>query len=115
MNVSIGPEGYGSVILDGSGNGSVRVGPLTAREVWHPSNVHVQVTTNTNEATCTVYVGDQPIQRNFRDLTFTGSSGDSSDKISADTVQCGHYVWAVWSGGDAGARAVMNVTGTKDI
>jgi hypothetical protein len=115
VNVPIGPEGFGSVVLDGSGNGTVKVGPLTAREVWHPANAHVQASTNVNEAVCTIYVGDTATQSNFRDSTFTGSSGDSTDKIGADIVKSPHKIFAVWTGGDAGSRATLQVTGTKDV
>ena len=114
-SVSIGPEGQGIVSLNGSGAGTAKVGPLTAREVWNPSNVHVSVATHTNEATCNIYVGEDASQKNFRDATFTGSSGDSSDAISSDVVSVGHFIWAVWTGGDPGSQAIMRVTGTKTI
>lgn len=115
MITSIGPEGQGIVTLDGSGNGTTKVGPLSAREVWEPANVHVSVSTNMNEATCNIYVGEDISQKNFRDATFSGSSGDATDKVSADMVKHGHYVWAVWTGGDAGSQAIMRVTGTRNI
>lgn len=106
-----------TVTLNGSGNGTAKLGPLTARETWYPSNVHVRTnqTSVTNEATCAIYVGDQAITWNFRDTTFTGSSGDSTGKVSADRIRSGQYVWAVWTGGDAGAVAVLNVTGERDV
>lgn len=104
-----------SVQLDGSGNGTAKTGPLSARETWQPSNVHVSVSTATNEAVCNIYVGDAAQQRNFRDATFTGSSGDSSDRVNADTVTVGAYVWAVWTGGDPGAMATLSVTGSKMV
>jgi hypothetical protein len=103
------------VILNGSGNGTAKIGPVSAREVWSPQNVHVRTSTNADEATCLIYVGDSAIQANFRDGTFTGSSGDSSDRVSADTVKVGAHVWAVWSGGDPGATATVNVTGHKEV
>lgn len=103
------------VTLNGSGNGTAKVGPLSAREVWHPANVHVSVATNTNEAVCNVYAGVDATPPNFRDATFSGSSGDSTDKVSADTIKCGQYVFAVWTGGDANQVATMTVTGTKTI
>jgi hypothetical protein len=104
-----------TVKLDGSGNGTLKLGPIGAREVWHPENIHLSVATNTNEAQCNVYVGDSPIASNFRDGTFSGSSGDSTDRINADVVKVGAYVWAVWTGGDANAIATAIVTGTKDV
>jgi hypothetical protein len=104
-----------SVQLDINGNGKVQIGPLSAAEVWHPASVHVSVTTANNEAVCNIYVGDNTDQRNFRDATFTGSSGDSSDRVSADIVKVGHYIMAVWTDGDPRATASLSITGTKDI
>lgn len=104
-----------AVVLDGSGNGTVQIGPLSALETWHPQNVHVSASSATKEATCAVYVGNTVQPRCFRDQTFTGSSGDSSDRVNADVVTTGAYVFAVWQGGDAGATATLTVTGTRDI
>ena len=104
-----------TVKLNGSGAGTARVGPISARETWTPGNASVSVSSNTNEATCSIYVGDSATQRNFVDSTFTGSSGDSSDRLGASTVKVGAYVFAVWSGGDAGATATLTVTGTKEL
>lgn len=104
-----------TVILDGTGNGTAKVGPLSAREVWTPQNVHISVSTDVNEAVCNIYVGDSADPRNFRDATSSGSIGDSSDRVNADVVKCSQYVWAVWTGGDPGSIATLNVTGTKTI
>lgn len=105
-----------SVVLNASGNGTVSLGPLTAREVWHPANVHVQANQNpVKEAVCNIYVGDTPTQNNWRDATFSGSSGDSTDAVSADVVKCGWKIWAVWTGGDAGQTATLVITGTKEV
>jgi hypothetical protein len=105
------------VTLDSNGNGQAKLGPISAREIWSPASAHVQANAGsvTNEATCYVYMGDQPVKQNFRDATFSGSSGDSTDRISADIIKCGWYVWAVWSGGDAGATAYLNVIGSKSV
>ena len=115
MQVRIGPEGRGITFLDSNGNGTARCGPLTSREVWHPDNAHVSVATNVSEAQCSIYVGSDPTQINFRDATYDGSTGDSTDKIGADIVGAGTFVWAVWTGGDVGSQAVLTVTGGKDI
>jgi hypothetical protein len=105
-----------SVTLDGTGKGTAKIGPLSAREIWHPARVHVSANSNpVNEATCTVYTGDTPTASNFRDETFTGSSGDTTDAVSADIVKCGTFIFAVWAGGDAGVVATMNVTGSKEV
>lgn len=99
-----------------NGTGTAKVGPLTAREIWHPENAHVSANPNpTNQARCNVYVGDAPTANNFRDATISGSSGDSTDRVNADVVPKGQYIWAVWTGGDNGVVATLTVTGTKDI
>lgn len=102
--------------LDINGNGVAGVGPLTAREVWHPANVSVKVSTNVNEAEATIHVApDVVYPPGFRDASQSASTGDSSSRINADTVRVGQKVWAVWTGGDTGAIATITVTGTKDI
>lgn len=101
-----------------AGGGTAKVGPKSAREIWHPDNVSVNVsftgTAPVNEAVCVIQVGDANTRR-LRDTTFTGSSGDSTDRVNADVIRCGEFVWAVWTGGDTGQTAVVTVTGRKDV
>jgi carotenoid cleavage dioxygenase-like enzyme len=100
------------------GFGVATVGPISAREVWYPENVHVSVTTPPaiiNEAQCAIYVGLDRTQSYFRDACIDGSTGDSSDKVNRDVVRCGEKIFAVWTGGDAAAIAVLTVTGTKEV
>lgn len=116
MSVSVPLNENGSVVLDGNGNGQVAIGPLSAREVWNPSMVHVSANQDAvSEAQCQIFIGDVPIAPNFRDGTFSGSAGDSSDSVGGSVVKCGHKIIAVWSGGDAGVVATLAVTGTKEI
>lgn len=103
------------ITLDGAGAGTAKLGPLSAREVWYPDNVHVSVATSVKEAACSIYMGSDTSQSNFRDESVFASSGDSSGTCNADTVKVGHYIWAVWTGGDANKQAVLTVTGLKDV
>ena len=106
------------VVLNGSGNGNVKLGPLTARETWYPDQASVKVsfsgTNPTNESVCRIYKGDVATDNNFKDGTFSGSSGDATDKI-AGKLSKGLFIFAVWIGGDAGATAYLTVTGEKEI
>jgi hypothetical protein len=112
---------YAVIRLNGSGAGTARVGPLTAREIWYPSNVSIKTTfpgvqtVPTNESKCDIFVGQSISPEFFRDTSFQGSTGDASGACSADIVRTGQYVWAVWSGGDAGVQATLTVTGVKDV
>lgn len=103
------------VVLNGSGVGTAKAGPLTAREKWYPETVSVSVNTNpTNEAQCVISVGDVNTKRQ-RDVTVNGSTGDNTGKLSGDTVRFGEFVWADWTGGDANQRAQMTVMGEKEV
>lgn len=107
--------------LNGSGAGIAKVGPLTAREVWYPSNVSVKTTfpgsqtAPTLESKCDIFMGPSNSPEFFRDNSIQASTGDASGACSADTVRSGQYVWAVWSAGDAGVQATLTVTGLKDV
>lgn len=108
------------VVLDASGNGTAKVGPLGHGEVWSPqvASVHVTpkppATTITNSPICKVYVGSSVTDSTFVDGTFTGEQ-DSTDNVRGTSVRIGQFVWGVWTGGDVGATAILNVTGTKDV
>jgi|SRR6185437_1992176 len=102
------------VTLDGSGGGTAKVGPLSAREVWYPDNVAISITGATKQAKATMYMGPDTTQSNFRDNS-TFASGDSSGACNADVVKSGMYIWAVWTNGDVGKQAILTVTGLKDV
>ena len=103
-----------SVTLDGSGNGTAQAGPSGTNEVWSVSNVSVSASSNTNEAICKIYAGVSANASSFMDGTTWGSTGDSTSNVGA-SVYVGMQVFAVWSGGDSGARATMVITGTKMV
>lgn len=117
MPVTVPLNESSSTTLDVNGNGVAFVGPLSAREIWSPVNAHVSANAQpVNDAQCQVFVGDNTVTpANYRDGTFAGSSGDSTDRIDADTIKCGHYVFAVWTGGDSGVTATLTVTGSKTV
>jgi len=101
------------VTLDGSGNGTASIGPLSPGEVWDDLIAAVRVATNVNEAICTVYSGAAATAGYARGATTWGSTGDSTGQLSE--VRVGGQVFAVWTGGDAGAVATLTVTGTRTV
>jgi hypothetical protein len=114
MQVPIAPRSA-TVRLNGAGGGTAKLGPAGAAETWAPSVASFSVSTNTLEAACKIYVGDQPIQANFVDGSLSGSSGDATGRVGAYLVTQGQFVWAVWTGGDAGAVATLVVGGMKQV
>jgi len=107
----------GQVTLDGSGNGTVRLQPDGPQEHWIPTLASVKCTTAVNEATCKIYIGPKVSDDNFVDGTFSGSSGDATDRVTGyDIARTRNpYIFAVWAGGDPGAQATMVLNGTKEI
>lgn len=102
------------ITLNGSGAGTAQLGPISALETWYPETASVKVATNTNEAQCTIYKGNTATIDNFKDQTFSGSSGDATSKITGK-MSTGQYIWAVWSGGDANTQASLTVSGQKEL
>src|SRR5580693_6508180 len=107
------------VTLNGAGAGTAQLGPVNARETWSPAVASVKTNqdaaTIVNEAQCKIYIGADASDPNYVDGTLSGSTGDSTGNVAGQEVDCGEYVWAVWSGGDAGAQGRLNVQGTKVI
>ena len=104
-----------TVKLDGSGNGTVKLGPSSSGERWYPTVTAASVSTAVNEAVAKTYSGDSVKQQNFVDGTFSGSSGDASDRITGQEITYGNWIWNVWTGGDPNAVATLVVYGEKGI
>jgi len=104
-----------TVVLNGFGDGTARVGPHGHGLVWNPAVASVKVAPPvTSEATCKIYVGNQPTDDNFVDATENGSTGDSSGNVRAALRQ-NSFIWAVWHNGDPGAQATLTVTGSQTL
>lgn len=106
------------VQANGAGIATARLGPLSAREVWHPETATVGLVPGspapTNEAQCVVSYGDVNTKR-MLDACIDGSTGDSTGRVSSVTPKVGEFIWADWTGGDANVSFVLTVTGTKDV
>jgi hypothetical protein len=106
---------YGTVVLDGSGNGTASIGPVRTREHWQVAAASVAVNLNpTKQAQCQLYVGAVVSPTTFISQTVTGSSGDTCGLGGID-IQPGMQVWAKWTGGDAGQTATVTVIGTYTL
>jgi membrane peptidoglycan carboxypeptidase len=97
------------VVLDGSGNGTVTMGPTNAFQCWKPSNAACAVSTNVKEPTFTLYSGRAGSNANRYGGTYTGSN-DNTD-ISGMVLYPGSVVTGVWTGGDVGGLATLTLSG----
>lgn len=103
----------GSVTLNGSGSGTVSLGPNVGQR-WSNITASIQVSQPvTNEPMCSLYMGAAATSDNLIDGTYTGSL-NSSTNTSNRPLTAGQKIFAVWSGGDAGSRATLTLTGTLE-
>lgn len=109
-----------SVVLDGSGNGILKMRPDGSREYWNPELISERVSSAVvppaNEAQFTLYCGPKVDDPYLVDATYSGSSGNSSAKISGYVIgrHADPYIIGQWLNGDPGATATMRVQGTKE-
>lgn len=109
MMIQISPQNH--VTLDGSGGGQISIGPPQGT-VWQINLASVSTTSTSNAAACTLYRGSTsgPIEK--VDNTALGNS-DSTTRVAAVPFYAGQVLWAVWTGGDAGATAILQVYGSQ--
>ena len=107
------------VTFNAQGAGTAQLGPRNQRESWTPAVISVKTNqapgSIVNEAQCRIYCGADTSDPNFVDGTLSGSTGDSTANASGQIIRCGQQVFAVWTGGDAGAQGRVNVSGTKQL
>jgi len=98
-----------SVVLNGSGNGAVALGPTFTGETWHVTNTAVSTSSAAAHPKAQVFLG-VPIPGNLRDATYAGDN-DSSDTVY--DLRAGQILTVVWTGGDPGATATAVLSGQK--
>ena len=105
--VQITPQA--TTVLNGSGNGSVSLGPTATSQVWTLSVIGVRCSTNVSESICQVYLNNVLVG-----TTTWGSTGDSDTDISYQ-LSPGQVIEAQWTGGDAGATAYLSFVATYEV
>lgn len=98
-----------SVVLDGSGNGSVTFGP--DRYPWIIQRVSVRVSSNTNEPQANIYRGSVN-PGSFVSGTFSGTN-DTDSNLNDGVLHIGELYVCEWTGGDAGATATVSFYGVE--
>ena len=101
----------GTVILDASGNGTVRLAPVGTD--WYVDRIAVKVSSHTLEAKAAVYQS-QITDQNYVTGTLIGSTGDTSTGDNLILMD-GTPMYVVWTGGDVGATASVFVFGRQRV
>ena len=98
-----------SIQLNGSGNGSVVIGPTNPMQIWIPTMAATTVSSNVNEPTLKLYRGKTASGGGYIGGTYTASN-DSTD-LNGYVLYPNDGILAVWTGGDAGAIATIKLYG----
>lgn len=99
-----------TVILDGSGNGTVTFGP--DRNSWVIHTISVNVSSNADEPTANIYRGT-PNPSSLLTGTYSGSHNTDSD-VNDNPLYPGEVYTCQWLGGDPGATATVSFTGIEE-
>lgn len=99
------------VVLDGTGAGSVRLGPGRHGVRWTIRRITVQTSTATLVPLAKVYRGGIG-SASFVSGTFVGSF-DVDDGLD-EQLDNGEYLTVAWTGGDAGATATATWSGDEE-
>lgn len=107
---------YATGTLNGSGAGTIRVGPRAHGVVWRPKIASILMSGSTPSGLATVYVytGPRASQEYFTDATYDVNNA-ATDSVGGTELRLGQYVWAVWTGGNALATVTLTLTGTAQV
>jgi hypothetical protein len=100
---------FGSVVLDGSGNGIVTLGPRIGQR-WNVLTAAVSIPNAVKIPQANIYIGGSASPGNLVDGTFTGNL-DSTSKTANYQIPQQESIIAQWIGGDPGATATLSITG----
>jgi hypothetical protein len=106
--------------LNGSGNGTLQIGPSSPGNVWYPTSVSIYMTgsfptvSGSNTPIVSVYCGAAATPNNLIDATYQ-VLGASSSMITGQVLYPGQYIFAVWQFGNSDAAVTLNVYGSKQV
>jgi hypothetical protein len=113
VTVDLGNDGMApEAIFSGAGTAQAFCGPAASSETWSLDQCYVSTSVGQLDAAqCTVYVAPLVVAQ----YAVTGSLAGGGSQFGLGGLACpnGWYVWAVWSGGLAGAVGYLRVTGVK--
>jgi hypothetical protein len=105
--------GQGNTTISGAGTGTVSVGPQGLGNIWYPAQVAVQTTSGVNDgSTCQVFLGPAGVPVALLGTIFPGGFGVLAAAVPP--IAPGQYLIAVWTGGNPGDTASINVIGTMN-
>lgn len=100
-----------TVVLNASGNGQCSITPPAGTR-WDLALAAVSTTSTVNASRALLYLGNSGGPLTLVDSTYLGNNA-SSGKVAGAPFFPGTYLWAVWTGADAGSVATLQAYGTQ--
>lgn len=109
----VGGQAQGKI--SAAGAASLSVGPAGLGVTWIPASLTIQTTSGVNDtSTCQVYLGPPNATDNNLLLGTIYPGGIGVASFALPPMTAGQYLTAVWSGGNSGDVATINVVGTMN-
>jgi hypothetical protein len=115
VTVDLGNDGIApSVLFQAGGGAKALIGPASGGDLWSLDQCFLSTSVGAlDPAQCIVYAGPLPLQEYA--ITASLSGGSQQFGLGGVGVPFGWFIYAVWSGGTAGATATLRVTGRKTV
>jgi hypothetical protein len=115
VTVDLGNDGMApNATFTASGTAQALVGPSGGGDLWSLDQCFLSTSVGQLDgAQCIVYVGPLPLPQNA--VTGSLAGGSSQFGMGGVGVPFGWFVYALWTGGTAGATANLRVTGRKTV
>lgn len=102
-----------STTLNGSGNGTVSLGPAIPGVTWYPATAAVIVNPVSGSVVSQFFLYQGPAgSTNFLGGTYTGDNNSTDVSV---TLYTGQILTGVWTGGNPGATATLSLSGTQTV
>ena len=113
VEVDLGNDGVGpQATFSGAGTATVQIGPSGWGNSWALDQAAVSTSVGPlDTALCALYVG--PLAIPFYQVVNSLAGGGSQFGLGGVGLADGWFVFAVWTGGTAGAFAYLRLTGVK--
>ena len=99
--------------ISSKGVATVQVGPAGLGTTWYPAQATISTTTGAADtSTCQIYLGAKNVPNLLVGQSYAG--GGDTVALAVPAMAVGQLLIAVWSGGNSGDKATINILGTMD-
>ena len=99
--------------VSAAGTATASIGPAGLGTIWYPAQATISTTTGAaDNSTCQIYLGAQGVPNLLVGQSY--AAGGDTVALAVPAMAVGQLLIAVWSGGNSGDLATINILGTMD-